>query len=78
MIFELFSLLRVQFNPRIANDKGTKLWRIDADADYHELNALSQNKINLTLIQTYWKESVRMISHHGEVFIVNLFLYVLV
>ena len=56
MIFGLFALLGFQFSPRIANDKGTKLWRIDSDADYHELNTLSQNKINLTLIQTYWEE----------------------
>lgn len=60
MIFGLFALLGFQFSPRIANDKGTKLWRIDSDADYHELNTLSQNKINLTLIQTYWEEILRV------------------
>lgn len=52
MIFGLFGLLGFQFSPRIANDKGTKLWRINSNADYGELNALSQNSINMELIGT--------------------------
>lgn len=56
MIFGLFGLLGFQFSPRIANDKGTKLWRINSNADYGELNALSQNSINMELIDTHWDD----------------------
>lgn len=54
MIFGLFGLLGFQFSPRIANDKGTKLWRIDSNAFYKELDPISQNTINLELISRYW------------------------
>ncbi|EHM3140222.1 Tn3 family transposase [Enterococcus faecalis] len=60
MIFGLFGLLGFQFSPRIANDKGTKLWRINANAHYGELDALSQNTININLICTHWKDILRV------------------
>ncbi|HIB1875500.1 TPA: Tn3 family transposase, partial [Enterococcus faecium] len=60
MIFGLFGLLGFQFSPRIANDKGTKLWRINSNADYGELNALSQNSINMELIDTHWDDILRV------------------
>ncbi|MEO1768864.1 hypothetical protein JZO67_000803 [Enterococcus sp. 665A] len=53
MIFGLFGLLGFQFSPRIANDKGNQLWRIDANAHYGELDALSQNPIIMELIYTH-------------------------
>ncbi|HHD7854504.1 TPA: Tn3 family transposase, partial [Enterococcus faecium] len=60
MIFGLFGLLGFQFSPRIANDKGTKLWRIDANAHYGELDTLSQNSINMELIYTHWEDILRV------------------
>ncbi|EGO8405602.1 Tn3 family transposase, partial [Enterococcus faecalis] len=60
MIFGLFGLLGFQFSPRIANDKGTKLWRIDSNAYYGELDTLSQNSINMELIYTHWEDILRV------------------
>ena len=59
-IFGLFGLLGFQFSPRIANNKGTKLWRIDSNAFYGDLNGISQNKINLDLICTHWEDILRV------------------
>lgn len=56
MIFGLFGLLVFQFSPIFANDKGTKLWRIDVNVHYGELDALSQNPINIDLIYTHWED----------------------
>lgn len=60
MIFGLFGLLGFQFSPRIENDKGTKLWRINSNADYGELNVLSQNLINMELIDIHWHDILRV------------------
>lgn len=60
MIFGLFGLLGFQFSPRIANTKGTKLWRIDTEANYGELNEISQNKINVELICRHWEDILRV------------------
>ncbi|MFU1847742.1 Tn3 family transposase, partial [Enterococcus faecium] len=49
-----------QFSPRIANNHGTKLWRIDLTADYKMLNEVSQNKINTTRIEKNWDEMLRV------------------
>jgi len=60
MIFGLFGLLGFQFSPRITNTKGTKLWRIDTEANYGELNEISQNKINIELICRHWEDILRV------------------
>lgn len=60
MIFGLFGLLGFQFSPRIANDKGAKLWRIDINEHYGELDALSKNSINMELIYTHWEDILRV------------------
>lgn len=60
MVFGLFGLLGFQFSPRIANDKGTKLWRIDSGAHYGELDRLSQNILNLDLILMHWEDILRV------------------
>lgn len=53
MFFGLFGLLGFQFSPWIANDKGTKLWQIDSNTHYGELDRSSQNTINLDFILMY-------------------------
>ena len=60
LVFGLFGLLGFQFSPRIANNHGTKLWRIDLTADYKMLNEVSQNKINTTRIEKNWDEILRV------------------
>lgn len=51
LVFGIFGLLGFQFSPRIANNHGTKLWRINLTTDYKMLNEVSQNKINTTRIE---------------------------
>ena len=60
LVFGLFGLLGFQFSPRIANNYGTRLWRIDLTADYKMLNEVSQNKINTTRIEKNWSEILRV------------------
>jgi len=60
LVFGLFGLLGFQFSPRIANSQGTKLWRIDSTADYQVLNGVSQNRINLRLIEEHWEDILRV------------------
>lgn len=60
LVFKLFGLLGFQFSPRIANNHGTKLWRIDLTADYKMLNEVSQNKINTARIEKNWSEILRV------------------
>lgn len=50
LVFGLFGLLGFQFRPRSANNHGTKLWRIDTNANYRMLNNVSKNKINIERI----------------------------
>ena len=60
LIFGLFGLLNFQFSPRIANNHGTKLWRIEKEADYGILNDVSKNRINKNLIQEHWEDILRV------------------
>ncbi|MBL1227118.1 Tn3 family transposase [Enterococcus sp. BWR-S5] len=60
LIFSLFGLLGYQFSPRIANSLGTKLWRIDPEADYKMLNDVSKNKINTDRISENWEDILRV------------------
>lgn len=60
LVFGLFGLLGFQFSPRIANNHGTKLWRIDTHANYRMLNNVSKNKINIERIKSNWPELLRV------------------
>ncbi|VTE88950.1 transposase [Streptococcus pneumoniae] len=54
LIFGLFGLLGFQFSPRIANKHGTKLWRIEKNADYGLLNDVTKSRrpnINYAIFQ---------------------------
>jgi TnpA family transposase len=41
VVFGLFRLLDYRFCPRLADIGGTRFWRLDAQADYGEINALA-------------------------------------
>lgn len=60
LIFGLFGLLGFQFSPRIATGQNTKLWRIDTNANYRRLNGVSQNRINVKLIEENWDDILRV------------------
>jgi TnpA family transposase len=60
VVFGLFRLLGYRFSPRLADIGGTRLWRIDPQADYGELNDISRNKMNLPLIAAHWDDLLRL------------------
>lgn len=60
-IFALFYLLGYQFSPRIADTGGSRLWRIDAAADYGVLNNLSRYRVNTRLIERDWEDILRLV-----------------
>jgi TnpA family transposase len=60
VIFGLFRRLGYRFSPRLADVAGTRFWRIDAHADYGDLNGLARQKINLPLIAPHWDDLLRL------------------
>ena len=60
LIFGLFRLLGYRFSPRLADVAGTRFWRIDARADYGDLNSLARHKINLPLIAQHGDDLLRL------------------
>lgn len=61
VVFGLFRLLGYRFCPRLADIGGTRFWRIDAQADYGELNALARQRVNLDRITRHWDDVLRLI-----------------
>ncbi|OEF85393.1 hypothetical protein A142_01840 [Vibrio splendidus 12E03] len=61
VVFGLFRLLGYRFSPRLADLGGQRLWRVDSEADYGELNAVSTNRIRLNKITPQWEDILRFI-----------------
>ncbi len=59
-VFGLFWLLGYQFSPRLADIGGTRLWRIDRDADYGPLDDLARHRIDTGLIERHWDDLLRL------------------
>jgi len=60
VIFGLFRLLGYKFSPRLADIGGTRLWRIDSQADYGVLNEMSRQRVNPDLIAQNWDDLLRL------------------
>ena len=60
VVFGLFRLLGYRFSPRLADIGGTRFWRIDADADYGELNAIARQRVSLARIEAHWDDFLRL------------------
>jgi TnpA family transposase len=60
VVFGLFRLLGYRFSPRLADVGGSRFWRIDAKADYGQLNAVSGNNISLQKIKPHWDDMLRL------------------
>ncbi|MFO1432833.1 MAG: Tn3 family transposase [Candidatus Competibacteraceae bacterium] len=60
IVFGLFRLLGYRFSPRLADIGGTRFWRIDADADYGELNAIARQRVSLSRIEAHWDDFLRL------------------
>ena len=61
VVFGLFRLLGYRFSPRLADIGGTRFWRVDAQADYGELNALAKQRVNLDRVTPHWDDVLRLI-----------------
>ena len=61
VVFGLFRLLGYRFSPRLADLGGQRLWRVDPEADYGELNAVSTNRIRLNKVTPQWEDILRFI-----------------
>jgi TnpA family transposase len=60
IVFGLFRLLGYRFSPRLAYIGGTRFWRIDAKADYGELNVISRHRVSLGRIEANWDDFLRL------------------
>lgn len=60
IVFGLFRLLGYRFSPRLSDIGGARFWRIDADADYGQLNSLARQRISLGRIESHWDEFLRL------------------
>ncbi len=60
VVFGLFRLLGYRFSPRLADIGGQRLWRIDPDADYGELNEVSSSRVHLNKISPHWEDILRL------------------
>ena len=60
VVFGLFRLLGYRFSPRLADIGGQRFWRIDQQADYGMLNAISAHRLNLKKIAPYWDDMLRL------------------
>jgi TnpA family transposase len=60
VVFALFWLLNYQFSPRLADIGGARFWRIDPNADYGALNALSNHRIGVERFVRHWEDILRI------------------
>jgi TnpA family transposase len=60
VVFGLFRLLGYRFSPRLADIGGTRFWRIDADADYGELDAIARQRVSRGRIEAHWDDFLRL------------------
>lgn len=66
LVFGLFGLLGYQFSPRIADSGNSKIWRINKQTDYKELNPFSKNTIRVDLIEKHWTDILKVIGSLKE------------
>ena len=61
VVFGLFRLSGYRFCPRLADVGGTRFWRVDAEADYGDLNTLARQRVNLDRITPHWDDVLRLV-----------------
>ena len=61
VVFGLFRLLGYRFSPRLADIGGTRFWRVDAQADYGEFNAVARQRVRLDRVTPHWEDILRLI-----------------
>jgi TnpA family transposase len=68
-VFGLVHLLGMTYRPQLADLPDQKLWRIDAAADYGQLNTAARGRIDLGKIRRHWADILRVVAsiHTGAV-----------
>lgn len=61
VVFGLFRLLGYRFSPRLADIGGTRVWRVDAQADYGKFNAVARQRVRLDRVTPHWEDILRLI-----------------
>ena len=60
LVFGLFDLLGLQFSPRLADLADKKLYRINKEIKYKNINSLITGNINVDLILRHWDDLLRI------------------
>lgn len=60
LVFGLFDLLGLQFSPRLADIADKKLYRLNKEIKYKNINSLITGKINVDLILRHWDDLLRI------------------
>ncbi|MGX6606583.1 Tn3 family transposase [Micromonosporaceae bacterium Da 78-11] len=69
IVFGLLRLLGFDYRPQLADLPDTKLWRINASADYGPLDATARGRIDLARVRRHWPDILRLVAsiHTGTV-----------
>jgi TnpA family transposase len=69
IVFGLLRLLGFDYRPQLADLPDTKLWRINASADYGPLDATARGRIDLARVRRHWPDILRLVAsiHTGAV-----------
>jgi TnpA family transposase len=60
IVFGLFWLLGYQFSPRLADIGSARFWRMDPQADYGSLNALTRQRVKTQWVVENWDDLLRV------------------
>jgi TnpA family transposase len=60
-VFGLSHLLGIQLMPRIRNWQDYRFFRPDEDTSYEHIDALFRDKVDWDLIETHWKDLMRVV-----------------
>lgn len=60
LVFGLFDLLKLQFSPRLADLADKKLYRLNKEIKYKNINSLITGNINADLILRHWDDLLRI------------------
>ncbi len=68
IVFGLLPLLGFDYRPQLTDLPDTKLWRINASADYGPLDATAQGRTDLARVRRHWPDILRLVAsiHTGR------------
>ena len=62
VVFGIVTLLGFDYRPVLADLPDTKLWRINASADYGDLDKTARGRVDLDKIRRHWPDILRVIA----------------